>query len=35
MMAASGTFLTRHAWLTKSVLEGKAYLPVEHPDFSV
>ena len=28
-----GTFQTRHAWLTKSVLEGKADLPVEHPDF--
>ena len=33
LMTAVGTFRTRQAWLTMSVIEGKADLPVEHPDF--
>jgi hypothetical protein len=35
LTAVNGTFRTGQPWLTMSVIEGKADLPVEHPDFSV
>jgi hypothetical protein len=33
LTSAVGTFRTCQAWLTMSGIEGKADLPVEHPDF--